>query len=170
MRTVKRIIKIHKIEGYKIYCLFNNGEHRIIDFKKLFKDWKVKKGDSEYPLKKSLDAFQQVKLIEGTLVWENLTPSSKDEEGRQVFCPLDLDPIVLYEASIPDPDRTLEIGLMIKQARKEMGLTQEELAQKSGTSKHYISKIENNKSGIEWATLIKITEGGLDKKNQISIA
>ncbi|MBK6902797.1 MAG: helix-turn-helix transcriptional regulator [Saprospirales bacterium] len=55
------------------------------------------------------------------------------------------------------------IGLMIKQARKEAGLTQEELARKSGTSKHYISRIENNKSDIELLTLIKIVEAGLGK-------
>ena len=38
-------------------------------------------------------------------------------------------------------------------------MTQEELAQKSGTSKHYISRIENDKSNIEVMTLKKIVEG-----------
>lgn len=57
---------------------------------------------------------------------------------------------------------------MIKQARKELGLTQQELAEKSGTSKHYISRIENEKSGIELMTLKKIVEG-LGKRLQISV-
>jgi hypothetical protein len=47
-----RIIKIHKIEAYKVFCLFSNGESRIIDFNKLLKKWNVTEGDSEYPLLK----------------------------------------------------------------------------------------------------------------------
>lgn len=58
---------------------------------------------------------------------------------------------------------------MIKQARKDAGLTQEELAQKSGTSKHYISRLENNKADIELLTLKKIIEAGLGKRLQIAI-
>ena len=169
MRTIKRIVKIHKIEGYKIYCLFNNGESRIIDFKELFAKWNVKKGDLEYPLASSLEEFQQVKLEDGTFVWENIKIKSKDENGNEVIYHFDLDPIVMYESSVIDSSRKIEIGLMIKQARKELGLTQEELANKSGTSKHYISRIENNKSGIELSTLIRIIEGGLGKRLQINI-
>jgi hypothetical protein len=29
MRSIKRIVKIHKINGYRVTCLFNNGESRI---------------------------------------------------------------------------------------------------------------------------------------------
>ena len=43
--TVKlpRILKIKSIDGFNIYCVFNNGETRIIDFKYLFEKWKVTK-------------------------------------------------------------------------------------------------------------------------------
>ncbi|PHN07237.1 hypothetical protein CRP01_07890 [Flavilitoribacter nigricans DSM 23189 = NBRC 102662] len=58
---------------------------------------------------------------------------------------------------------------MIKQARKEEGLTQQELAERSGTSKHYISRIENNKSDIEMLTLKKIVEAGLGRKLRVQI-
>ena len=37
-----------------------------------------------------------------------------------------------------------KIGVLIHEARLEKGLTQEELAEKVGTTKSYISKIENN--------------------------
>ena len=158
MRTIRRIVNIHKVEGYKVYCLFNNGESRLIDFEQLFNQWEIGEKDIEYPLTQSLHEFQQVEVIEGTLGWKNITFMSEDELGNPVEYTFDLDPIVLYEASERDPDRMINLGLMIKQARKEMGLTQEELAQKSGTSKHYISRIENNKSGIEVATLIRIVE------------
>ena len=169
MRSIKRIINIHQIDGYKVYCLFNNGESRIIDFQQLFQEWEVGRDDIEFPLLTSQEEFSQVEVIDGTLVWRNLPIESENDLGEEEIYYYDLDPIVLYEASLPDPLRKLEIGLMIKQARKEQGLTQEELASKSGTSKHYISRVENNKSGIELSTLIKIVEGGLGKRLQINI-
>lgn len=168
MRTVKRIIKIHEIEGFTITVLFNNGESRVIDFETLLKRWNIKEGDVEFALT-SEETFKQVKLIDGTLVWEDIVIHSTDEDGAMVSYPFDLDPIILYENSLIDETRKIDIGLMIKQSRKEQGLTQEELAVRSGTSKHYISRIENNKTGIEWLTLVRIVEGGLGKRVQISI-
>jgi len=169
MRSIKRIVKIHEVVDYNIYCLFNNGESRVIDFEKVFTTWSVKKGDIEFPLKKSLEEFQKVELEEGTLTWKNIPIQTENDKGEKGILYYDLDPIVLYEMSEIDETRKTEVGLMIKQARKELGLTQKELAQRSGTSKHYISRIENNKSGIELSTLIKIIEGGLGKRLQIRI-
>ncbi len=72
MRSVKRIIKIHKIEGYKINCLFSNGESRIIDFEQVFKQWKIGEDAIEYLLTPSVTEFQKVKILDGTFVWENI--------------------------------------------------------------------------------------------------
>ena len=169
MRTVKRIVKIHSIDGFKIYCLFNNGESRTIDFSELFKLWKVKKGDLEYTIQSSLKEFQKVELKDGTLTWPNIPYNTEDDEGEQIVLHYDLDPIVLYENSQLDESRQLEIGMLIKKTRNELGLTQEQLAERSGTTKHYISRVENNKTGLEISTLKKIIEGGLGRRLKISI-
>ena len=58
---------------------------------------------------------------------------------------------------------------MIHEARLEKGLTQEELAKKVGTTKSYISKIENNIKEVRLSTLQKIVELGLDGRLQLSI-
>ena len=58
---------------------------------------------------------------------------------------------------------------MLKQARKEAHLTQEELAKKIGTQKSYISKIESGRSDINLATLSRIVEEGLGRKLQFDI-
>jgi transcriptional regulator with XRE-family HTH domain len=50
------------------------------------------------------------------------------------------------------------IGQRIKNYRKEQGLTQEELAEKSGLHSTYIGKVERNEKGITIETLIKITD------------
>lgn len=169
MRTVKRIVKIHQVDGYRVWCLFNNGQSRIIDFEEVFQRWKVKAGDLEFVLATSLEAFQHIELQNGTFVWKNIEFASTDENGDPVMHYYECDPIVMYEMSKPDPARGMELGLMIRQARIESGLTQEELAEKSGTTKHYISKIENNKAGIELSTLSKIIEAGLGKSLRIEI-
>jgi len=53
-----------------------------------------------------------------------------------------------------------KIGTLIYNARIEKGMTQEDLAQKVGTSKSYISKIENNIKEARISTLQKIIETG----------
>ena len=169
MRTIKKIIKIHEVNGFQLSCLFNNGESRIIDFKHLFATWKITNENVEYPIANSIEEFQKVQLENGTLTWNNIKIESKDDTGEQVFYDYQLDPIVLYENSQLDESRQIEIGLLIKKTRSELGLTQEQLALKSGTTKHYISRIENNRTGIELSTLKKIIEGGLGRRMKISI-
>ncbi|MDO5666106.1 MAG: helix-turn-helix transcriptional regulator [Bacteroidia bacterium] len=56
------------------------------------------------------------------------------------------------------------VSEMLKSARKDANLTQEQLAEKAGTKKSYISKIENGKGNIQLSTLIRIFEQGLNKK------
>jgi ribosome-binding protein aMBF1 (putative translation factor) len=55
------------------------------------------------------------------------------------------------------------IGEMIKEARKEAHLTQEDLAKRTGTKKSYISRVENGKIDIQISTLYKILEEGLGR-------
>lgn len=53
------------------------------------------------------------------------------------------------------------LGVMLEEARLKLGMTQEELAEKCGTNKSYISRIENNASDIRLSTLMKIIQQGL---------
>lgn len=62
-----------------------------------------------------------------------------------------------------------KLGFLLQQARLEKGLTQEELAEKCGTNKGYISKIENNIKEVRISTLKKIVELGLGGHIELSI-
>lgn len=62
-----------------------------------------------------------------------------------------------------------KIGVLIQEARKRQHLTQEELAIKVGTTKNYISRIENNASDIRLTTLMRIIREGLGGKLKFSI-
>ena len=62
-----------------------------------------------------------------------------------------------------------KIGVLLQEARLEKGLTQEQLALKVGTTKSYISKIENNIKEARISTLQKIVELGLGGQLELSI-
>jgi len=53
------------------------------------------------------------------------------------------------------------LGALLEEARTKLGMTQEQLAQKCGTNKSYISRIENDASDIRLSTLMKIIQKGL---------
>ncbi len=61
------------------------------------------------------------------------------------------------------------LGVMLKEARKEARITQEELAERTGTKKSYISRIEKGQSDIQISTYYKLIEIGLGKQLNISI-
>ena len=58
---------------------------------------------------------------------------------------------------------------MLQEARKEAKMTQEELADKTGTKKSYISRIESGKSDIQLSTFYRIIEMGLGRTLNIAI-
>ena len=62
------------------------------------------------------------------------------------------------------------ISSLLKEARKEAHMTQDELAEKLGTKKSYISRIENGKCDIQLSTLYKIFEYGLGKRVNLLIS
>jgi len=61
------------------------------------------------------------------------------------------------------------LGVMLKVARKEASLTQEELAKRTGTQKLYIYRIERGMSDIQIFIYFKLIEIGLGKHLNIEI-
>ena len=62
-----------------------------------------------------------------------------------------------------------KLGVLIQQARQEKGLTQEQVAELSGTNKSYISKLEKDLKDVRFSTLQRIIKDGLGGQLQISI-
>ena len=79
------------------------------------------------------------------------------------------------EKGTPERDKydaeslAFRLGVMLKEARKEAMITQEELAKKTGTKKSYISRIVRGQSDIQFSTYYKLIEIGLGKHLNISI-
>lgn len=170
-RNVKipRIIKIEKVMGLKIWVMFNNGQIRLLDFQKIFSTWRISMIDIEFPLLTEAE-FQKFELQNQTLSWPNIPINTIDEMGKPCILPYEIGPDVLYNLSeATDEFANPPYGDMIKTARLNAGLTQDELAQRSGTTRFYISRIENGKTDFEISTLRKIVEAGLGKKLKLLI-
>ncbi|MCB0544163.1 MAG: helix-turn-helix transcriptional regulator [Saprospiraceae bacterium] len=58
----------------------------------------------------------------------------------------------------------VNVGAMLRRAREAAGLSQADVALKSGTTRNYISRIENEKSDIQLETLQKIVEPGIGEE------
>ncbi len=61
------------------------------------------------------------------------------------------------------------IGELLKEGRKQAKLTQKQMAEKTGTKKSYISRVENGHADIQLSTLYKLIEMGLNKKLKLAI-
>ncbi len=62
-----------------------------------------------------------------------------------------------------------KIGAILQELRKEKGLTQQQLAEKCGTTKNYISRIENDASDIRLSTLMRIIREGLGGSLRLAV-
>lgn len=62
-----------------------------------------------------------------------------------------------------------KLGAMLQKMRKENNMTQEQLAAKCGTTKTYISRIENNASDIRLSTLMRIVWEGFGKHLKLTV-
>src|SRR5690606_13109192 len=62
-----------------------------------------------------------------------------------------------------------KLGVMLQELRRSKGMTQQELAEKCGTTKTYISRIENDASDIRLSTLMRIIREGLGGHLKLSV-
>ena len=70
---------------------------------------------------------------------------------------------------IRDRFEAFKLGVMLQQLRTKEGLTQQQLAEKCGTTKSYISRIENNASDIRLSTIMRIFQEGFGKQIRLMI-
>jgi HTH-type transcriptional regulator/antitoxin HipB len=58
---------------------------------------------------------------------------------------------------------------LIREERRLAKMTQEQLADRIGAKKSFISRIENGKSDIQLSTLYRLLEFGLGKKVELTV-
>ena len=95
--------------------------------------------------------------MENTTSFEALLEEKYGKKGTEARDKFDADSLAF------------RLGVMLKEARKEANLTQEELAERTGTKKSYISRIERGMSDIQVSTYAKLIEIGLGRQLSITI-
>jgi DNA-binding XRE family transcriptional regulator len=164
-----RILKVNGVDGLTVSVVFNNGESRNIDFNKVLIPSIIGENSPAFKLLDA-DEFKQFKLENYTLSWANASTKMAGFDGEELDLPFEIGAHRLYELSEPDASfLTIQIGVLIKNARIEAQLTQQELAEMCGTTRTYISKIENSNADLEVSTLRKIVEVGFGKRLEIAI-
>ena len=172
MRPVKRkprILIARNVKDHIISAVFNNGEIRIIDFKKILDEIRINKSSPANILRKP-EVFKKFHIENGTLSWKGVLQDIPwGNSIRKV--PFEIGADTLYKLSQPSETNgsyRVKISNLIRKERLAANMTQGDLAKRSGTTAGYISRIENNKSGIELDTLQKVVEVGLRKKLKVS--
>ncbi len=92
-----------------------------------------------------------------TKTWTEIKDSVYGEKGTERRDALDRD----FES--------FKIGLLLKKAREEKKMTQQQLGDIIDKKRTYISRVENNGSNLTLRTLFDIVEKGLGGKVNISI-
>lgn len=92
-----------------------------------------------------------------TKSWKEIKDNVYGEKGTERRDELDRD----FES--------FKIGLLLRNAREEKNLTQEQLGELIDKKRTYISRVENNGSNLTLKTLFDIVEKGLGGKVKISI-
>ena len=170
-KRLPKILRINRIDKDRLVVsvLFSTGEDRILNFNNIFKNiWKINKDDPEYKLFNP-NEFAKVKIENHTLVWNNIILVITDFNNNRKKVSFDVGADTLYELSEIDSELNISIGTLFRRARLAAKKSQEEVAELSGTSRTYITKLENDKQDIEIMTLKKIVEAGLNKQLNISI-
>lgn len=161
MKPLPKIARIIEVEPFKITLLWNTSEIRELDFAPLFGQWEAE-GDTKMAALRDWEVFSQVTLSENrTLCWPNI-PVAFTFKGTTRSNPLELDALELYrQSTLVKKTEGFNVGAMLRKAREAAGLSQADVALKSGTTRNYISRIENDKSDIQLETLQKIVELGI---------
>lgn len=170
MARIQRILKIYKVDFPVIGCLFNNGEYRLINIIKYFQKLGISNEQFGFQLTVNETLFKSVTVENHTLSWKDLTKQINLPGGKSKTLNFELDPIMVFENSKLDylkNDRD-HIGRTIKNLRSKLKLSQETVADRIASNKQYLSRIENDKSDLEFNTLKKIYEVGFKKKLFIS--
>lgn len=82
------------------------------------------------------------------------------ETIREILFPEILGEIIRNDVETQTTDalkkRSIDVGARIRKVRQELGMTQEQLAEKSGISQEYISRLENGEHSPSRKTIEKV--------------
>ena len=142
---------------YRIFCFFDEGDLVILinGFQK--KTQKTPRKEIEKAKRKKKNIMKKKPAVKNLTSWDDHIDQKYGKRGTAAR--------EKYEEEF----EAFKIGVLIQEARRKKQLTQQELALKVGTTKNYISRIENNASDIRLSTLMRIIREGLGGHLRLSL-
>lgn len=138
---------------FRIFCFFDNNNIVVVGHGFQKKTQKTPLKEIERALQTKIEYFEEKNLtslndfIDKEVGTKRTKKREKFEAGYQAF----------------------KLGVLIQQVRHEKGMTQEQVAELSGTNKSYISKLEKDLKDVRFSTLQRIISEGLGGQLEISI-
>lgn len=153
---------------FRIFCCFDEGQVIVLfnGFQK--KSQKTPKGEIERALKIKTEYFdeKQKQKKMATPKTKNKNITTFDEHLNKQYGKIGTAKRTEFEIKA----KAFAIGEIIKEERRLASMTQEQLAERTGTKKSFISRIENGHSDIQLSTLYKLLEYGLGRKISLTIS
>ena len=163
MSVLHTILEINHVELFRVTCLWNTGELRVNDFTAYLHG----RNERLHGLADET-AFKNMKVVDGALQWPQIMVLGL-HKGEFVNQPLTMDPEVLYDESTQTGfSLKTVLSFELRQARLQAGLSQLELAERSGTTKEYISRLESGKRDFQVSTFDRILQQGLGKHLEVN--
>lgn len=160
-----RIVKIRNIKGHKVLALWNDGNSRLHNFEPEVVAWRNYVG---YRRLSDSSVFKTAIVNdEGCLSWPHITYDEEASDNQDDWITFDSDRMFeegeLYEERNP----ALKLAQVVSSIRLKLGLTQEQVAIRTGVTKSYISKIERGVTDINLGTFEWLLEQGFGKRIEI---
>ena len=151
---------------YRMFCCFDDGQLVVLfnGFQK--KSQKTPSTQLERALKIMTEYFdEKQKLKKNDKKFKDKNITTFDEHLDTQYGKIGTAKRTEFEIKA----KAFAIGEIIKEERRLASMTQEQLAEKTGTKKSFISRIENGHSDIQLSTLYKLLEYGLGRKVSLTI-
>ncbi len=142
---------------WRVFCFFDKGKLVVLLNGFTKKTQKTPTNEIKKAMSLMKEYYEQKKNKMKTKNWKQIKDSVYGKKGTKRRDELDRE----FES--------LKIGLLLRKAREEKHLTQDQLAELVDKKRTFISRVENNGSNLTLKTLFDIVEKGLGGKVKISI-
>ncbi|MDP1811127.1 MAG: type II toxin-antitoxin system RelE/ParE family toxin [Sediminibacterium sp.] len=140
---------------FRIFCFFDEGQLVIVlnGFQKKTQKTPTEEIDKAKKLKRNIMKAKKNNLVD----LEEFIDKDHGKRGTK------------RRDKFEEGYEAFKLGVMMQEMRLQRNMTQEQLAEKCGTTKNYISRIENDASDIRLSTLMRIVREGFGGHLKLSV-
>jgi phage-related protein/DNA-binding XRE family transcriptional regulator len=149
----------YESNAYRLLCFFDEGKLMVV--LNGFHKKTNRTPNSEINSKTAVLAAKNSKtaVLAATIMEKNKITSLREHLDQEYGVAE-----TASRASYEEGFEAFQLGYFLQELRAREGWTQEELAKRCGTTKSYISRIENNASDIRLSTILRIFREGFGKQ------